>query len=53
MERDFKCFSGHPAVEVKLKQRQLFERFSASLALQRNETLQGRKKFMSAYEATF
>jgi hypothetical protein len=47
-------FFGHHAVAAKRPQRQLFERRSARvLPLQRSETVHGRKRFLSANEATF
>ena len=53
MKRDYKCFSGNPAVEAKLPQRQLLERLSASFGFAAKQDVQGRKRFMSANEANF
>jgi len=44
MKRDFKCFSGHPAVEAERKQRQLSERLSASFGFAAKRDVAGSKK---------
>ena len=46
MERDFKCFSGHPAVEAKrpVPLKAGFERFSASFGFAAKRDVAGSKK---------
>jgi hypothetical protein len=53
MERDFESFSGHPAVAAKRRKGIKTSAMARVLPLQRSETLQGRKTFMSANEAIF